>query len=172
MENLPKNQIIDLRPGVGISQDPQMRLLKNADPQRETRCASWRGFCISLFLILLLIGCGSGGGESSTSTLYAEITELEVLYGVNYGYGPGYRINAVFKNKGNYGIENAYWHIYGEPYTWIIDNPRLYISVNNSIMATTEIFKDSFYGRRYFTISLYDQNDNMLATRTVISGYI
>jgi hypothetical protein len=123
--------------------------------------------------IFLLVGCGDGkSSHNTTGPVSAKITELEVLYGVNYGDGPGYLIRVVFENTGDFDIQNAYWHIYGEPYTWIIDSPRLYIYVGSPIMVTTEIFKDSFYGLRHFTISLYDQDNHMLATKTVLSGYI
>jgi hypothetical protein len=172
MENQPKNQNYELEAGLGILQDSYSPPQATGLPPKGDASRLLAGVFLYVLCILFLIGCGNGGGESSTGTLYAEITELEVLYGVTSDTGPGYWIGVVFENTGDFDIENAYWHIYGEPYTWTIDNPRLYISVNSSIMTTTEIFKDSFYGRRYFTISLYDQNDHMLATRTVISGYI
>ena len=159
------------RPGAASSKTSCVQVQEYEPPKRDA-CASWRGFCISLVCIFLFLGCGNGGGERSVGTLYAEITELEVLYGVTSDTGPGYRINVTFENVGHDHIINAYWHIYGEPYTWTIDTPRINIYIDGALTATTDIFRDSFYGRRYFTISLYDYNDNMLATRTVISGYI
>ncbi len=153
-------------------------------PSSKTSCAQVQVeartgiFPVRAFLcaicVFIFIGCGDGAKPShdTTGPISAKITELQVFYGVNYGDGPGYLIRVVFENTGDFDIANAYWHIYGEPYTWIVDLPRLYIYTGLSIAATTEIFRDSFYGLRYFTISLYDQNDHMLTTKTVISEYI